>query len=54
MENKENAIAEHLFNLNFTVSKSIIYCITEMISIHCNMSGGLSDEVSWFLSPLRP
>ena len=31
---------------------SITDCITEMISTQCGMSGNLSDEISWFLSPL--
>ena len=64
MENKRKVIDDYLFDLKFTVSKtglkilchvdliSIIHCITKIISNHCQMSGNLSDEVSWFLSSL--
>ena len=31
---------------------STIYCITEMISTNCRMSGDFSDVVFWFLTPL--
>ena len=54
----------YLFNLKIKVSKtrlkmlcpvvliSIIHCISEITSTHCDFSGDLSNEVSWFLSSL--
>ena len=59
MENAKRVIDEYLFDLKFTVSKikvkvlflvvliSTILCITEIFSM-----SGLSDEASYFLSPL--
>ena len=64
MENKRKVLDDYLFDLKFTVSKtglktlfhidliSIIHCVTKIISNHGDMSGNLSDEVSWFLSSL--
>ena len=57
---------DYLCNPEFTVPKTglkllcqfllifTIHCITEMISTHSGMSGNLRDDVSCFLSPLRP
>ena len=66
IENKEEDMDGYLFNLKFAVQKtgleifcdvvliSTIHFIIQIISIRCGMSEYLIDEVSWFLSALRP
>ena len=63
LENKRKVMDDYLFNIKFTLSKtglkmlchgesiSTIHCITEMIYAYPGMSGDLSGEISWFLSP---
>ena len=63
LENKRKVMDDYLFNLKFTLSKtglkmlchgesiSTIHCITETIYAYPGMSGDLSGEISWFLSP---
>ena len=36
-------------NVLYHVLTLSIYCFAEIIFTHCNMSGDLIDEVSWFL-----